>query len=834
MNWLVDFKSMKTYLLELKVKDTESIDWKKGLSSYLRRSYGSGQWSQFYDENLTDEFDRLRHNANGELACEALLEQNLLYYAYLEHLHLRLGNNSAQLKLEFTWYDAEYGSYNKAQKYSQRTLALEKSCTLYNIGVLYTQVAKEKLSDDYKKSIGCLSKATACFEYLSENFLNSPSTDLLSSNTKFLQNMCFSEGQELFLQKLINGATPSKQASLISKLAYATVCLYGDCCAFYKEGDDSSATVPTYGELKWRYIIDCKHSFYKSVASYYYGLFLEQQNKFGEAIAFLKLASSSLDQSLIHKIYLKDFIDFKGFKEQIEEKEKQLIKDNDYIYHETIPQSVQLETIKQMNAIKPVSWPDQIEPFMNQVGSKCEILYKGIVPMEIYEKESIYSEEKASLVRQQMDANETANWEYNSFLEFTNLPKLIIDIEKRCSNGFQESNDPEVEHMKERVALWANVVQNSKFKDLDEQMKMIVSKRQKISNTMSALPADQKDNILKMKSALIEASQSDERLFSLVRPHTEEIKLLSNNSLLWKNFNDFDVESTSQPSLLDMDDFKTEKIAAQLKSLKQKAEDLRLLKEERSRNLEELKEETSKDDITNVLLVNRSKSDSELKAIFESQLGKFKPFSNRIEAAVRKQTTLINEMKILIDDIFNLSGIQDKSVEATKNAESRKRFFEKLQEAIGNFNIFCADIPKGLAFYDSLLHMAEDLLSKSRDNTHVSNTLPPPLPQHPEMTAQLSDLYISPTPAPPPIVPPRTYGDVSVSQPASAADHFGNSSNFAYAPPVPPKKAPTYGSGPFFNKKDVETEERELQQNPTSFYSRPSVFDENLYSKFSG
>lgn len=56
---------MKTCLVELKLKDTEPVDWKKGLVSYLKRSYGSGVWSQFYDEKLASDLNHLRNNANG-------------------------------------------------------------------------------------------------------------------------------------------------------------------------------------------------------------------------------------------------------------------------------------------------------------------------------------------------------------------------------------------------------------------------------------------------------------------------------------------------------------------------------------------------------------------------------------------------------------------------------------------------------------------------------------------------------------------------------------------------------------------------------------------------
>lgn len=136
---------MKPYLFDLKLKDTEKLDWKKGLSSYLKKSYGSSQWRTFYDEKATSELDHLRNNANGELAPSSLSEQNLKYYSFLEHLYFRLGSKGSRLKMDFTWYDAEYSSAQKGLKYTQHTLAFEKSCTLFNIAVIFTQIAREKI-----------------------------------------------------------------------------------------------------------------------------------------------------------------------------------------------------------------------------------------------------------------------------------------------------------------------------------------------------------------------------------------------------------------------------------------------------------------------------------------------------------------------------------------------------------------------------------------------------------------------------------------------------------------------------------------------------------------
>lgn len=95
---------------------------------------------------------------------------------------------------------------------------------------------------------------------------------------------------------------------------------------------------------------------------------------------------------------MKDEIDLTGLKAVIEEKLKSLIKDNDFIYNDLIPADVSIESIKTMDAVKPVTWEEQLKVYLEQVVDLCNGAFKGIVPMEVYENESIYSEEKASFI----------------------------------------------------------------------------------------------------------------------------------------------------------------------------------------------------------------------------------------------------------------------------------------------------------------------------------------------------------------------------------------------------------------------------------------------------
>ena len=849
---------MKPFVIELKLKDTEDLKWKKALSSYLKRVYGTQQWSQFFDEKLASELDHIRNNANGELALDTLLEQNCTYYAYLEQLNQRLGNNTGILKLDFVWYDAEYSLSNESQKYKQHTLVFEKSATLYNIAVLLNNAAREKLDTDYKTAIGYLSRATMCFQFLSENFLNSPSIDIQAESTQFLSNLCHAEAQEMFTLKLVNGPTAEKQASLISKLALATYNGYEKCISFQKRPDGGLAP---YGEPRWSTIVSCKVNFFRAIAAYYHGIALEQQNKSGEAVAFLKLAVNAVINSLPFKAWLIDSIDFEGFKETVNAKLQQLIKDNDYIYHDSIPQTVSVETIKPMDAIKAPTWLEQLAPFNEKIMKKTNVLYKGIVPMEAYEKESIYSDQKDSLLRRETDAAETANFEYKSFIDYTNLDSLVRDLENKYKNGNNiGAFDAIIEQMRDSLSQMSKSVQQSNFKDISAAMNEISNKRRELTEVLATLPADQKENGVKLKTSLIEASKSDDKLFSAVKPYSEEIKLLNDPEKLWKVFNTYNTESSSQPSLLDVDDTQTAMIISKIAEIKQGSEALRVLNGERSDILTELKEKINDDDITSLVIANNNKSD-DLKELFAKELEKFSPLSSRLEATVFKQTSLINEIKVKLDEVFQISGLKTRASEEATNEKKRREFYEKLENVSMIFANFNNDILKGLQFYDSLLKMSKELIQASRlnmvkNNTEISNgtnnSAPPPLPQQPNynnqpvntgfnsLDSQMANMSLNTPPIPsrtydmpqpppyssmaPPLPVPGSYENNNLQPPAGISPMI---------PQRPPRQAPFGLNGQMTRQTQTAQEEAELQRNPTAFYDKSSVFDENLYSKYS-
>lgn len=171
-----------------------------------------------------------------------------------------------------------------------------------------------------------------------------------------------------------------------------------------------------------------------------------------------------------------------------------------------------------------------------------------------------------------------------------------------------------------------------------------------------------------------------------------------------------------------------------------------------------------------------------------------------------------------------------------------------------SFSIFASDLPKGIEFYDSLFNMSRDLAERVRvakqTEDSTANSPAPPLPPLDSKASVVGG---------PPLLPQKSAAFQSLSrQGLNLGDQFQNlkisaGSDLPQGPGIPPRtyEASPYAATPTMaappvppkqsqedmydlrRRKAVENEERELQENPTSFYNRPSVFDENMYSKYS-
>jgi len=103
----------------------------------------------------------------------------------------------------------------------------------------------------------------------------------------------------------------------------------------------------------------------------------------------------------------------------VQEKLSELIKDNDYIYHQNVPAEAALAVIPKLPAAKaiPVSELYAGQDIQRITGPD---IFQKIVPMSVTESASLYDEEKAKLLRAETERVETANSEMAASLDYLN------------------------------------------------------------------------------------------------------------------------------------------------------------------------------------------------------------------------------------------------------------------------------------------------------------------------------------------------------------------------------------------------------------------------------
>jgi len=695
---------MKSVFISTKLRTTDNVDWATALKNYLARIYGS--FTDFTNE--TNIINKLRLDLNTSTidSSNRLFLKDLYYkyYGQLELLDLRLPVCEDGVRVKFRWYDA----YDPSTHHTQYSLAFEKASILFNLGALLSSIASDKFEDgDLKLSYQFFQYSAGIYKFIGENFLHAPSQDLDGKTVSFLQNLQLSQAQEVFLLKLIS-EDPSKK-SLIAKLAISTSIHYEQVLSGLEKLENA------FGEdRKWSSILKFKTGFYQSIAYYNHALSIEEK-KIGEAIAFLKLSLGGFDS--LKRLDNQTSIDFKTYQTQAEEKLKSLSRDNDFIYHDLIPSKDSIEPtaiIKPLDAAKPINLNDHAN-ITEIVG---EDIFEKVIPMAVHEKLSLYSEEKAKILRAEIEKNQTADTELNSFLEYLNLPNSLDNFR----NSIKNKLDP-------KLIGWSHEINDSQYKDIEINKSTINEKKSIVMNTIKELEnelqqeendyntkklqigalqepstsssVNLRDELTNAKQSLISAAKLDQQLNHSIEPELTRLQQFKSTQSLESVFAD----SSQEQNLLDFDDSSNDAVTKDISKIETNLKLLNNLKVERSKIIEDLKSVIHDDDISNILVLNNKKlSGKDEKALFEQELTKFDPYTNRLESIIYKQPQIIKEIKIAYDDIISSNSQISEKTMKVKEFENTYRVFREYET---NFQ-------KSLTFYDNLINFVNDVKSNAQ------------------------------------------------------------------------------------------------------------------------
>ncbi|CAB3980073.1 rhophilin-1 isoform X1 [Paramuricea clavata] len=253
-------------MIAISLKDTVDIEWREAIEDFIETHYHENP------EQFRDEIERLIELRQVMQTPERNEKGVKLLYEYYHHLTLvekRMFTNKSFAGIQFVWFDSL-----TAHQTSSSSLTYEKANVLFNIGVLWTQIAAKKEFNTEMKSaqeaINALQKAVGIFTYLKQSVRENLSKDLTPNVLEVLVDIFKVQAHECILNWDMR-ESDNEDVECYNILAREAAQLSGRY-EVLKESMSETASIPP----SWCTLAEVKSLHFKAIAHYYAALILLQ------------------------------------------------------------------------------------------------------------------------------------------------------------------------------------------------------------------------------------------------------------------------------------------------------------------------------------------------------------------------------------------------------------------------------------------------------------------------------------------------------------------------------------------------------------------------------
>lgn len=226
----------------------------------------------------------------------------------------------------------------------------------------------------------------------------------------------------------------------------------------------------------------------------------------------------------------------------IQDKLREITKDNDYIYHQPVPAEAAVPPVSKLPAAKPIPVSELYagQDIQRITGPD---LFAKIVPLAVTESASLYDEEKAKLVRAETERVDTANSEMAASLDYLRLPgalqvlkggfdqDIMPDDEFRtwCVDVADHENPGEIFGFLKSQKDSIVAILDGSTKQLDMEESVCEKMRSKYEGEWTQQPSSRltttlRNDIRNYREALDEAARSDVQLAMKLRANENEFE----------------------------------------------------------------------------------------------------------------------------------------------------------------------------------------------------------------------------------------------------------------------------------------------------------------------
>ncbi|XP_046690436.1 tyrosine-protein phosphatase non-receptor type 23b isoform X2 [Silurus meridionalis] len=660
-------------MIWLELKEAGEFQFSSRVFQFIKRNYGEKP------ENFSDALGKLEQLRKAVVNIPRDFEGCNTLKKYLGQLHflqsrvpMAYGQEAAS---PVTWFDIFSG-----KQVTHEDIGYEQACVLYNIGALHSYLGSmdNRVSEEgMKTSCTHFQSAAGAFTHIRDYYNSNYSPDLIHHALSININLMLGQAQECLLEKTLL----DNKKSLITARICAQVSEYYRECIRVLENSDSLS-----GKKEWRKLLCMKISYFSAIKHFHMGKHSEEQQKYGEAVAYFQLSLSRLNDAIklgkgqpesIHEA-LKFTMDIIGGKFNSAKK------DNDFIYHEPVPKLEALAVVKGAPLVKPLP-VNLTDP--NTTGPD---LFSRLVPLAAHESSSVYSEEKAKLLREVMAKIEAKNRVLESFMNSLNCdavdPDVFISVpsvllEKCAALSVQPDA---VKRLAQAMQAFSSV-----YTDVGSNLEDVRSALEEAEAREKTPELTELQNEFKKYEAVHQAaSQSNTELHQAMNQHIPNLRLLQGPLEELRN-------SLPRPQLSqDTSSLQTmQRICAKVDEMRKQ----RVLLEKELRDL------IMKDDITDILVTTER---SERKILIEEHMQKYGPLKGYIDQNLAAQDNII---KALTE-----ANVLCAAIRKTLN-DTKQQWNSSVQSLVASYETYENLVKKaeeGKSFYQDLEKKTTSLLEK--------------------------------------------------------------------------------------------------------------------------
>ncbi|XP_061598567.1 programmed cell death 6-interacting protein isoform X1 [Cololabis saira] len=698
---------MATFI-SVPLKKSSEVDLVKPLSKYVTAAYPAGE-EQGEHVRAVEELHKLRRSALGRPLDkhESSLEILLRYYDQLSAVEAKFPFSENQLCLTFTWKDAfDKGSlFGGSVKLSLASLGYEKTCVLFNCAALASQIAAEQNIDNdecLKAAAKYYQLASGAFSHIKDTVLSAlnrePTMDICPETVGTLSLIMLAQAQEVFFLK----ATSDKMKdAVIAKLANQAADFYGDAFKQCQYKDN----LPKYFYFQEVLpVLAAKHCIMQANAELHQSILAKQKKRFGEEIGRLQHAAE-----LVKTVASRydEYVSVKDLTDKINRALTAAKKDNDFIYHDRVPEIKDLEPIGKAALVKATA----ITPPLSQ---KFTDLFEKMVPMAVQQSMSVYGQRKAETVNRLVGTMREATNLCNGVLASLNLPAALEDLsgdsipqsiaEKARSiveQGGLQSIEQLIRDLPELLTRNREILDES-LKMLDDEETTDNELRSKFNQRWNRTPSGDLYKPLRaeggnFRNILDKAVQADQVVKDRYSTHCDMIALLCKP------------ENELNAAIPSANPTKTLQGSEVVNVLRSQLAQLEEMKKERETLEGEIKAVTF--DMSSTFLTALAQDG----AISEEQLSLshldklYGSYNQRVQATIRTQEELLGQVQTSHqefsslkqsntesnqreDILKKLASAHDSYVEISNNLREGTKFYNDLTEILLKFQNKCSDI----------------------------------------------------------------------------------------------------------------------------------------------